>query len=77
MVTEHFIPKQFPTGTPYVSQTPSQGMLSHKLVTIIREKEILVLNYFVNFLDGRAITAAFPGFFESSFNFSEIEKIVT
>lgn len=71
MITEYFIPNPFPTGIAQVSQTPlvmlSTG--SHKLVLIIRKKERLVLNYFVNFLDGRAYTATFPSVLELFFNF--------
>ena len=36
---------------------------------IIRKKERLVLNYFVNFLDGGAYIAAFPGALKPLFNF--------
>ena len=70
MVTENFIPNTFSTGTVQVSQTPTKGISkSHELVFIIRKKERLVLNYFVNILDGGAYIAAFPGALKPLFNF--------
>ena len=75
MVTEYFIANTSSAGTAHVSQTPSKRMkLSDKLVLIIRLKERLVFNYFVNFLDGRAYIIAFPGALEPQFNFFKFEK---
>jgi len=39
------------------------------LVSIIGKKERLVLNYLINFLDGRAYAAGFPGTLEPLLNF--------
>ena len=72
MVTEYFIPNTSSTETVEVSQTPSNGILltkPHELVSIVRLKEGLVLNYFENFLDGGAYSDAFPGAHKPLFNF--------
>ena len=60
------------------SESNSKGILltkSHKLVLIIWLKERLVLNNFVNFLDGGANIGAFPGVFKLPFDFESSKKV--
>ena len=72
MVTEYLIPNTSSTGTVQLNQTSSKSVLitkSHEPVSIVRKEERLVLDYFVNFLDGGAYIVAFPGALKPLYNF--------